>query len=464
MNSIRKRLALILGIVAAAALAAGGGSVFVLTKKILGDSFDHTLLAKSNALLTASEIDDGKFEIDLTIQDFEGFGTGGNDYFTVHDANGALLIISPSLADAPPGILPRPAAHPLGSVVAGTLGDGRTARIFQTVFNPKDDLEKQYENLTLTVASPDEQLAGDLNVLGRVILGVGAFLIVTIPPLTFLVASRALRPVKLLGGQVTAISVEKIDTRIARDEQPDELKPLVTSLNGWLDRLAASVGRERRFTSHAAHELRTPLAELRMNAELGASWPDQSTPELCAEIVGIADEMGALLDKLSLLAKADDGGAMVSWQAFDHETALRSLVEKFRAGADEKQHDIRVTASPGECVVDPAVWEIIARNLIGNAVSHAPRGSVIQAHAAPNGLRVSNSAPDLSPADLPHLSERFWRKKPVHSEERHSGLGLSIADASARSLGGALHAVLDDQGILHMEARWQSPGASCQSR
>src|SRR5690606_30267603 len=93
---------------------------------------------------------------------------------------------------------------------------------------------------------------------------------------------------------------------------PAELVPVATGLNEWLGRLEASFDRERRFSSHAAHELRTPLAELKSMAELGAMFPEEATPERSAEMLAVANELEALLEKLALLARADAGRQPVS--------------------------------------------------------------------------------------------------------------------------------------------------------
>ncbi|RYD33959.1 MAG: hypothetical protein EOP85_20295, partial [Verrucomicrobiaceae bacterium] len=80
MKSLRSQLTIALGFSICALLVAGGLAIFFVTRGVLQDQFDDTLVAKATALLTATEIDDEEFEIDLTVQDFAGFGVGGDDY------------------------------------------------------------------------------------------------------------------------------------------------------------------------------------------------------------------------------------------------------------------------------------------------------------------------------------------------------------------------------------------------
>lgn len=460
MKSLRHQLTVALGLSTAALLVIGGLAIFFVTRGVLDDQFDDTLVAKATALITATEIDDGIFEIDLTVQDFAGFGEGGEDYFEIRREDQSVLADSPSLRIAVPGLLPR-LAMPRGQdveIVSGFLADGRPARFYIQRFVPKDDFEREHQDLHLIAASPTRDLRYSLGVLASVIAGVGLLLLALIVPVLRQVLGRGLRPLDELSRQVRAISPGRLDQRLDLDGQPEELVPLGSALNAWLGRIEASFERERRFSSHAAHELRTPLAELRAMAELGATWPEEAGPERCAEILKVADELQSLLDKLSLLARADAGSQPVERVGIDLESTLAAMEARFAAAAAKRKLRFIRHVTPGPFRADPVLWNAILQNLIGNAVAHAPAGSEVRIVADPARLEISNPAPGLVREDLDRLFERFWRKEQRHRGEDHSGLGLSIVRACVLLLGGAVEPSLDEAGIFKVAIHWQDLG------
>jgi signal transduction histidine kinase len=456
MKSLRSQLTAALGICICALLVAGGLGTFLVTREVLQEQFDDTLVAKATALITATEIDDEEFEIDLTVQDFAGFGSGGEDYFEIRRGDGSLMVSSPSLTLPGRALVPGFAVPADGKarMVSGFLTDGRPARFYVQRFVPKDDEKREYQDLWLIVAGPMRGMLDSLWVLGSVIAGMSALVLLLTVPLLRVVLAQGLRPVESLSRQVREIPVTHLERRLDLSGQPEELVPLGSSLNEWLGRMEASFERERRFSSHAAHELRTPLAELRMIAELGATWQDQATPERCGEIVKVADELEALLDKLSLLARADAGSQPVEFTAVEMPMTIAVVLERLSGAAAAKNLTIQQQIAPGLIHTDPVLWTTILQNLLGNAVSYSPAGSVISLMASPDTLVISNPAPDLNVRDVDKLFERFWRKSPSHRDEAHSGLGLSIIRACVGLLGGTVEATLDEDRIFQVEIRW----------
>src|SRR5690606_14636778 len=146
--------------------------------------FDEILTAKARALATASEIDDGEFEIDLTVQDFAGFGPhDGDDYFEVRRLGGELLLRSPSLKDDHSLHHLRPPPFPEVRIKDGRLSDGRPARFYIQRILPKGDKKHRYQDLYLVVASPTLALRLQLALLA-VVLGVtGAAALLLMLPL-----------------------------------------------------------------------------------------------------------------------------------------------------------------------------------------------------------------------------------------------------------------------------------------
>lgn len=455
MISIRWRLTLLLCLAVGALFIATGVGVFVAMKSLLRAQFDETLTAKARALITASEIDDGDFEIDLTVQDFAGFGKDGNDYFEIRRTNGTLFLSSPSLSDDLhdtgdfSGIkLP---ADDEAKIRKGKFSDGRPARFYVQRFYPKDDKKERFQDLYLVVASPTRGMQLQLALLATVLGIAGAAALLLMVPVIRLGLGRGLRPLDQLTADIGRIRSEELHRRLDTAKLPAELLPVAESLNEWLGRLEASFDRERRFSSHAAHELRTPLAELKSIAELGATWPEEATAERCAEIVTVANELEVLLDKLSLLARADAGRQPVQREAVDLPGTIATAISRLEGKAEKRAIRFDTRVEGGDFVTDPVLWGTILQNLLGNAVSHAPEGSMVLVEASPRRLAVTNPAPELEPADLQHLFERFWRKDESHGGSDHSGLGMSIVKACATLLGGECRASLSEEGELTVE-------------
>lgn len=456
MKSLRGQLTAALGISICALLIVGGMGTFLVTREVLQDQFDDTLVAKATALITATEIDDEEFEIDLTVQDFAGFGSGGDDYFEIRRGDGSLMTSSPSLALPGRVLVPKFTVPVDGEarMVSGFLTDGRPARFYVQRFVPKDDDKREYQDLWLIVAGPLGGMLDSLWVLGSVIAGMSALVLLLTVPLLRVVLARGLRPLESLGRQVREIRATQLERRLDLTGQPEELVPLGGSLNEWLGRMEASFERERRFSSHAAHELRTPLAELRMMAEMGATWEDQATPERCGEIVKVADELEALLEKLFLLARADAGSQPMELTSVEIPAAIGVVLERLSNAATAKNLTIRQQVDPVPFQTDQVLWTTVLQNLLGNAISYSPSGSVISLTASSSMLKISNPAPDLNVRDVDMLFERFWRKNPSHRDGTHSGLGLSIVRACVGLLGGTVVASLGEDGIFQVEVRW----------
>jgi two-component system sensor histidine kinase QseC len=96
---------------------------------------------------------------------------------------------------------------------------------------------------------------------------------------------------------------------------------------------------------------------------------------------------------------------------------------------------------------DPALLEIVLDNLLGNAIAYAPAGSTVSVRATPGHIEIGNPAPELGTVDLARFGQRFWRKRAGEDGTGHAGLGLALAQASARALGMRLEFALDS-GIL----------------
>jgi signal transduction histidine kinase len=265
----------------------------------------------------------------------------------------------------------------------------------------------------------------------------------------WLLAGRALRPVKKMALTATEIGGSSLSRRL-ETEGDDEFSELGGAFNEMLDRLDASFqDREAayaklqeafelqaRFSADASHELRTPLA--RMKIAVSAALSQKTSETDLREALETADQsaeaMTALIDQLLMLARADAQGLTLKKE----RVALKAAIEAVPDG------DPRVAVSgEGIAEADQASVVRIAANLIGNAKRHtAPDGEIIVT-ASENKqwarLEVRDNGDGIPAADLPQITERFYRADSARSRASGgTGLGLAITKSLTEAMGGRL--------------------------
>ena len=466
MKSIRRQLTTAIVLATIVSLVAGGFILYFALREALYARFDSELATKAQALAKASELDDLEFEIDLNVREFAGFGAPGlGDFFVIRDKDGAVLERSPSLgfADLPDFAVTTGRASGYGGLV---LPDGAPGRVFWKTFQPlEDDPEKRtgqsyrealerYRDLRIVVASDISGLYATLRTAALIIAAVAAAGLTVTLFLFHRVVGQAFRPFDRVAEEVQQLDVRRLERRLATDDLPVEVQGLAAKLNELLGRLEVSFARERRFTSDAAHELRTPLAELKAMTELGTRWPQEFTAAHGAEMGRVIGELEALLGKLAQLAKAD-AAVGVQRETVDLAVSVRECLERFEPEMAAKNLHVELEIANGPWQTDPVLWSTIVTNLVGNSTAYAPEGDTVEIHASPERFAVTNRAPDLEPDDLKHLFDRFWRKSSARGEREHSGLGLSVVKSSAELLGGSCGASLE-QGKLTISVDWKS--------
>ncbi|MEP7295575.1 MAG: ATP-binding protein [Burkholderiales bacterium] len=213
------------------------------------------------------------------------------------------------------------------------------------------------------------------------------------------------------------------------DGAPAEMAPALDALNGLLHRIAELVESERRFTADAAHELRTPIAAIRAQAQvaLGESDDGQRRHALQATLSG-CDRATRLVDQLLTLARLE-ASASTPLADVDLGELVRRVVADLAPEAIRKHQEIALDAAGG-CVVngDATLLAVLVRNLVDNAIRYSPAHAVVKiAVTKPAGrvmLHVDDSGPGLRDEDRQRMGERFFRV--IGSTEDGSGLGWSI--------------------------------------
>jgi signal transduction histidine kinase len=237
---------------------------------------------------------------------------------------------------------------------------------------------------------------------------------------------------------VRALDVTSLGTRVDVREPPDEIAGVVAQVNALLDRLQAGFARERRLSSDIAHELKTPIAELRSLCEVGARWPEDraAVQAFFQDARAIALSMERIVVNLVALARYDEGREQIWTAPVPIAEVVDAAWRPLARAAAARRLAYRQGIPPALCFdTDPDKFPLIVANLLSNAVAHSPAGTVIECAAGAEGGRpwvsFSNRADTLEPGDLAVMFDRFWRKDEARTGGRHVGLGLALVRAMA---------------------------------
>lgn len=449
MKTIRQQLTRNLLISVGLLLGAAGVTVYFCARTALQRQFDTALQTKAYAIASLTEPKHHRLEIEFSDEHMRGFEQGDDGLFELRETSGRSVERSRSLGDIHipfrPGTPERPAFWNLA------LPDGRAFRAVSFRFHPQDSDEDRRESsemeAILVVASARRTLDRTLATLQLILAGGGLLLLAATAVVVPLVLRRELQPLQTLADEAARIDAGSLSARFPTEDLPVELSPIVARLNELLARLEDSFGRERRFSSDVAHEFRTPVAELRTLAELAIKLPDTRAANADQETLAIALHLESILTRLLALSRGERGGLAVQIECVGLEPLLCSVCDKFRERAADGGLELRVNAPAGAQVeTDPVLLRAILTNLVDNAVTYTPRGGVVDVEMSlRNGgitARVVNTVSDLVERDLSHLFERFWRKDAARSADGHSGLGLSLAQTFARTIGLEIQASL----------------------
>ncbi|MFL6061883.1 MAG: sensor histidine kinase [Marmoricola sp.] len=294
-------------------------------------------------------------------------------------------------------------------------------------------------NEALVLAQSLEPTDRMLDRLGLVMLLFGIAGMITAGLAGWGVARNGLRPVRRLTAAVEDI------TRTQRLEPipiegSDEVARLAQSFNDMLRTLAASQHRQRQLVADAGHELRTPLTSLRTNldllvqAEATTGLSAENRAELLDDVRAQIGEMTTLIGDLVELAREEPVRATV--EPVELTGVLEQAVARVRRRADV---EFDLHTSPWWVLGEADALERAITNLLDNAAKWSPAGGVVTVALHEGTLMVADQGPGISPADLPHVFERFYRSAESRSMPG-SGLGLSIVRSVAERHGGIVRA------------------------
>ncbi len=271
--------------------------------------------------------------------------------------------------------------------------------------------------------------------------------------LVWLLVARGLRPLALLGGEVARRepgNLLKLDTAGI----PAEVMPLVASLNRLFERVSQLIDAERRFTADASHELRTPIAALKTQAQVArAASADAERAHALDNVIAGCDRAAHLLEQLLTLARLDPEEVQRERSECDLRELAQAAIADLAPYAVSKKVDIGLAeGAPVRFPGYPGLVAILLRNLIDNAIRYSPAGASVRVAAGDEAgaaaISVTDEGPGIGAEEREKVGQRFYRI--LGSGESGSGLGLSIVKRIAE-LHGATLALRDNpagKGLL----------------
>ncbi len=261
------------------------------------------------------------------------------------------------------------------------------------------------------------------------------------------IAKRGLRPLRHIRDETARIEAQDLHRRLDASRFPEELSDLVAALNGALARLESAFARLEAFSSDLAHELRTPLQNLRSELEGRVLRPpkDANLPEILGSLLEELDRLDGMVEQMLFLARSATPGSAVRPLPVSALALLQKITDFFGPQAEDAGVSLRIEAA-ADCLVqaDPRLLHRALVNLTANALRHTPVGGTVLLSAAQNDFTTTIAVADTGegiPSDLlPRLGDRFLRVDEGRARATGgAGLGLAIVKGIMELHHGAFH-------------------------
>jgi heavy metal sensor kinase len=441
----RVRLTAAVGAVFLVIAAAAAAAFWVTFAHIQYGAVDTSLTSYTQSLLSNLQDSNGSISFqggDPVGDTQQGVAVG----VKVFDARGRLLSSSGIALPSATAAAEARSAVTGDTVVAETVSSA--ARPMRIRATPVRLNETTLD--AVVVGQPVGDLQQTLFEVGALLAGVVLVLFVAVVALSYALAGRALRPVRLMAATARDISEHDLHRRVELRLPADELGELAATFNDMLARLEVAFDSLQQFTADAAHELRAPLALLQ--AELEVSLRRARTPHEYAtsERVALAEveRLRRLVNRLLILARSDAGALQPSIQRVDVGDLLEETAERWRKVASAHGVGIDVDlVDEGSLNGDPELLQSLLNNLYDNAVRHTPSGGQVRVRAERTDstwhVSISDTGAGIPAGTRDSIFRRFTRGDPARVPGTGgAGLGLALCKVIAEIHGG--HISVDD--------------------
>ena len=439
-GSVRVRTTLAATLIVAVTLAVGSTIVLSRFRASLDHNRRNAAVARAEDI--ASLATSGRLPTVLALPNQDA------TYAQVIDASGHVLAGSANIAGE----------HALGPPVPL-----RSAPVVRSVLNSPIDGDAESRLVAVPAGSPAQPLTvfAGYSLVGndfavndiRLALLVGLpVLVLVMSGTTWLLVGRALRPIEAIRSEVAEITTLGSRRRVPEPASRDEIARLAATMNTMLDRLEASHDKQKAFVADASHELRSPLASLRAQLEIGLAGGQRTDWE--STVAGaLAEEarIEAMVRDLLLLARLDRDTAIARPGAGTPPVDL-GAVAAAEIGARPDRPGVTIRCDT-RCAAPVRMPEELVRRLVANLLDNAQRHATARVDVAIDAdgrwaeLAVQDDGPGIEPGDRERVFERFTRLDPARStEDGGAGLGLAIVKDIVAIHGGTVGFIDCDRG------------------
>ncbi|MBV9734210.1 MAG: heavy metal sensor histidine kinase [Verrucomicrobia bacterium] len=282
---------------------------------------------------------------------------------------------------------------------------------------------------------------------GKLLVGVLIGGIVCSAVIAFWAGKRALRPLEEMATATEKVQASQLHQRLGRGRWPSELIALAAGFDQMLARLEESFDRLSRFSADLAHELRTPIQNLRGGAEVALT--RTRTAEEYREVIELSIEeyqrLSSMIDSLLFLARSENAETRLNRVKFQIGPEVDKILDFYDAAAREREVDL-TRFGDGELYADPMLFRRAINNLVSNALQHAPTAGRIRVLVVTEldhevQVAVQDNGSGIGPEHLPRIFDRFYRVDAARSSSSSStGLGLAIVKSIMELHGGSARA------------------------
>ncbi len=438
-GSIRRRLVVQLGLIAALLSVAFFLAIRVVAEGAATDTQDNILAASATSIAEAVYSDSGEVRLELPYSAITMLSTVSEDRVFYR-----VLVDGETLTGYDDLTLPQGRRGPAFGTFEYRGEDLRAVRVTRML-----SVQDQPRQVEVVVGQTRLGLSAISSRITTNAVAIGTVFFLVATALSFFAAQNAMQPLDHLAQAVARRGPN--DLRPVTAATPTELVPLVGGLNGFMGRLRQALTRSEDLITEAAHRVRTPLATVRTQAEvIHRQMKHPSNKKALREMIRAVDESsrsaGQLLDHAMVTFRSDQ----LETQSISAADLLRDVVDRLQPTAELKDIQVTLDLPPEPVTVqgDAILLQNAVRNVLDNAIKYSPVDSDIAVRLeADTQCRMAfiDQGRGFGQADLAQLTARFSRGSNV-DDVVGSGLGLTIADDVARAHGGALEITSNTEG------------------
>jgi two-component system, OmpR family, heavy metal sensor histidine kinase CusS len=355
----------------------------------------------------------------------------------VIDSKGEIVTETPKMSGLlPPAVFPDPQDK---NSVDRPKNYRTTKKLFSLVATFEEADGRPYLIQLAQDRSSDVKFATQFaSVLGGVLaLGIVASAVIAIA-----VTKRGLLPLQQMAQSLERIDPNHLYERVGKTTWPRELRPVATAFDEMLSRLENSFTKLSQFSADLAHELRTPISNIRGEAEVTLTRPRslEDYRNVIESIAAECERLSGIVDNLLFLARAEAVDRQIERDVFAVRPAIEKIAAYYRTVAEERGISI-TNKGDGEVYADARLFDRALSNLLDNALRFTPDGGkiTIATETKPDRteLAVEDTGCGIPPQHLPHVFDRFYRTDSSRSSQG-TGLGLALVKSITDLHGGSV--------------------------